>query len=215
MPASLWLVPKDKHPFTTCVQELISDTVPSKFDATSKKHDDFTPHVTMTSNVDPATTYEKSSPQEWLDSLPLPEFKQEYDEVEIELDHLEPGDSYYTKLSIIASHDDNLSKLAAICHREGSQMSDADAQKWAKTEYTPHLSLLYADIPKDEIKKKAGLIELQLGFAFGSLFDCCGGTMHMGGNLVLVDTTKPIEEWKPIASRDTPWVLWRLSKSLV
>jgi hypothetical protein len=38
----------------------------------------------------------------------------------------------------------------------------------------------------------------------------------MGGKMVLVDTSKPIQEWHEsyVAKRDTPWAEWRISKNL-
>ncbi|KAI1612606.1 2',3'-cyclic-nucleotide 3'-phosphodiesterase [Exophiala viscosa] len=213
MHSSLWLIPPSAdNPFNKSIQDLITNTLPSDFPHAPKNN--FIPHVTITSDVDPAKTYE-SKPQEWLDSLTLPEFKRESNEVIVELEELEAGEPFFKKVTLRAKKDDNLIKVAAACRRQGLSISEDEASQWAEKDYLPHLSLFYGDIPQDEVQKKIGLIELQLGFELGSLFDCCGGTLAMGGKLVLVDTGKSIEEWKPIAERECPWVMWRMAKGLV
>lgn len=226
MPASLWLVPHTDNPFDKEVQELIADTIPGNFSKSLKERHKFITHVTLTSDIDPAKTFEAAgqSPQEWLDGLSLPVFRKEHDEVTLELDHVEAGDPFFRKLVIEVNQNKNLTKLAARCRRDAVLTPSADgkdgdaneqtAQKWAETEYLPHMSLMYADLPTKDVKNKLALIELQIGYGLGSLFACCGGTFCFGGNLVLVDTSKPISEWKPIAQRETPWVNWRMSRNL-
>lgn len=212
--SSLWLIaPRGDHPFNQSLKDLITNTLPSDFPRAPKNT--FIPHVTITSDIEPSKTYGDSSPQKWLDGLKLPEFKRESDEVVVELEELEAGEPFFKKVTLRAREDANLLKLAAACRRQGVVIDENEAQQWAETDYLPHLSLFYGDIPKDEVQKKLGLIELQLGFELGSLFDCCGGTLAMGGKLVLVDTSKPIEEWTPIAERECPWVMWRMARGLV
>jgi hypothetical protein len=215
MPSSLWLIaPHDDHPFNKSLKDLIGGTLPSDFPHAPKNN--FIPHVTVTSEIDPAKTYERSSsPQEWLDSLILPEFQREKNEVVIELEQLEAGEPFFKKVTLRAKKGANLVKFASKCREQGLLLSEIEAQKWAENEYFPHLSLFYGDIPESEVQKKIGLIELQLGFEFGSLFDCCGGTLAMGAKLVLVDTSKEIKDWVPIAERDCPWVIWTMSKGLL
>jgi len=213
MHSSLWLIaPSDDHPFNKSLQDLIGNTLPSDFPHAPKNN--FIPHVTITSDVDPSKTY-GDAPQEWLDSLALPEFKREFNEVAIELEELEAGEPFFKKVTLRARKDGNLLKLASACRQHGLVVSQDEAQKWADDDYLPHLSLFYGDVPKDEVQKKIGLIELQLGFELGSLFACCGGTLAMGAKLVVVDTSKPIDEWKPIAERECPWVMWQMAKGLV
>jgi 2',3'-cyclic-nucleotide 3'-phosphodiesterase len=215
MPSSLWLIaPHDDHPFNKSLKDLIGSTLPSDFPHAPKNN--FIPHVTVTSEIDPAKTYERaSSPQEWLDSLILPEFQKEKNEVVIELEQLEVGEPFFKKVTLRAKKGANLVKFASKCREQGLLLSESEAQKWAENDYLPHLSLFYGDIPESEVQKKIGLIELQLGFEFGSLFDCCGGTLAMGAKLVLVDTSKEIKDWVPIAERDCPWVIWTMSKGLL
>ena len=101
---------------------------------------------------------------------------------------------------------------------KGEGNTDGEAEKWAEAEYKPHLSLMYGDVSLKDAKAKLGLVELQVGFGLGSLFDCCGGTLSMGGNLVLVDTGKgkeDVEGWKVLAERKVEWLQWRMTRNLV
>jgi 2',3'-cyclic-nucleotide 3'-phosphodiesterase len=211
--SSLWLIaPSDDHAFNKSLKELIGSTLPSDFPHTPKNN--FIPHVTVTSDIDPTKAY-KSSPQEWLDNLSLPEFQKEKNEVVIELEQLEAGEPFFKKATLRARKDANLLKFASKCREQGLLLSESDAKAWAENEYLPHLSLFYGDIPRNEVQKKIPMIELQLGFEFGSLFDCCGGTLAMGAKLVLVDTSKEIKDWTVIAQRNCPWVMWTMAKGLL
>ena len=211
---SLWLIaPNDDHPFNKSLKDLIVETIPSNFSSAPKVK--FIPHVTVTSDIDPTKTYE-SSPQEWLDNLSLPtDFKKEKNEVVIELEELEPGEAFFKKITLRAKRDANLLKLASKCREQGVLVSESEADAWAENEYSPHLSLFYGDLPMKDVKKKIPMIELQLGFEFGSLFACCGGTLAMGAKLVLVDTSKEIKDWAVIAERHLPWTIWTMAKGLL
>jgi len=210
----LWLIaPSDDHPFNKSLKELIGTTLPSDFPSAPKNN--FIPHVTVTSDIDPAKTY-GSSPQEWLDNLSLPaEFKKEKNEVVIELEELESGEPFFKKVTLRARKDANLLKLASKCREQGVLVSESDSKAWAEDEYLPHLSLFYGDISMSDVKKRISMIELQLGFEFGSLFDCCGGTLAMGAKLALVDTSKEIKDWTVIAERHLPWAIWTMAKGLL
>jgi 2',3'-cyclic-nucleotide 3'-phosphodiesterase len=218
MPASLWLVPREDNPFTKTMQELITSTVPSNFAAALEGKDkvNFQPHVTVTSEIDPASTYEKSSPQDWIDSLQLPEFKKEFDEVVLELDEIEAGEPFFKKLTIRLNKDKNLFKLVGNCRRDAVYGGDqGKADQWVENDYLPHLSLMYADMPQKDVKNKVPLVEMQLAYAIGDLFACCGGTLCIGGYLVLVDTSQDVNDWKVIAKRETPWAMWRMTRNLI
>lgn len=215
--SSLWLIcPTDDHAFNKSLLELMFSTIPSNF--TSTKLPRFTPHVTLTADIDPSKTYKSSSsPQEWLDLLPLDglSFKAQHNEVAIELEQLEPGEPYFKKLTLRAKKDDNLLKLAAKCREYGTGADEEKAAQWVGDEYAPHLSLMYAELGKEDVQKRMGLMELQLGWEFGSLFDCCGGQLAQGARLVLVDTSGEVEGWEVIAERKAPWVVWRMARGLI
>lgn len=211
--SSLWLIaPSDDNPFNKSLEDLICNALPSNFPHAPKNS--FIPHVTITSDIDPAKTY-ASAPQEWLDGLQLPEFQKETNEVMIELEMLEAGEPFFKKVTIKARKDANLIQMATKCRKQSLLLSESIASTWAEKEYLPHLSLFYGDVPQSEVQKKIPLIELQLGFELGSLFDCCGGTLAMGAKLVLVDTSKEIKDWNVIAQRDCPWVMWKMARGLI
>ncbi|KAK5946377.1 hypothetical protein PMZ80_000520 [Knufia obscura] len=217
MSSSLWLIPTQDNPFTKELQELITTTIPSNFAATitpDKKHT-FIPHVTLTTDITPKT--HSPPPQQWLDNLSLPPFQRETNEVPLELSHLEAGDTFHRKLSIAITPHDNLSQLAARCRREAiANTNEEAAQSWAASdEFRPHLSLLYADVPRSEVQRRLPMIEGQLGWSLGSLFDCCGGTLCFGGEMVLVETGGEVDEWRVLARRETPWVIWRMGRGLI
>lgn len=217
------MIPRDENPFVKTAQELISDTVPKIF-LSEDQINTFPPHVTVTSDIETDKVLRGKSPQEWLDGLALPEFKKEHDEVVLELDTIEAEEPVFRKLNLACKENANLRKLAAACRQsavvlDGSSGDDegGKAQAWAQNEYRPHFSLLYADIPTQEVQNKVPLIEMKIGFALGDLFACCGGALCLGGWLVLVDTTRPIREWKDavVARRETPWAIWRASRNLI
>ncbi|CAK3796908.1 2, 3 -cyclic-nucleotide 3 -phosphodiesterase [Lecanosticta acicola] len=216
---SLWLVPRSDNPFNKTAQELISDTVPRNF-VSPEKTNHFIPHVTLTSEIDPEKVLAGKSPQEWLDSLSMPEeFKcgLEVNEVLLQLDTVEAEEPFFRKMNIALKQNDNLSKLAALCRQKAVLLDadDAKAQTWVKSDYRPHLSLFYGDVPTREVQSKVPLVEMKIGFAFGDLFACCGGALCLGGEMVLVDTTKAINEWEIIARRETPWATWRATRNLL
>jgi len=207
MSYSLWLVPHEGNPFTRSFQELISDTIPRNFD--EKNTHVISPHVPITSDVDIGS----KSPQEWLDSLSFPDFKKEHNEVVVTLDAVEADDAPERKMNISIKDDANLQQFAAVCRKEG--VAGGDAEQWAKKDFRPCFGLLHADVPTDEVRRKVPLIEMKIGFSIGDIFACCGGTLCMGGFLVLVDTSKPVDEWKQVAKVETPWVMWRATHNLI
>lgn len=214
--SSLWLIPaSDDNPFNKCLQDLIGSTLPSNF--TDAPKIPFTPHVTLTSDIDPSKTYTQSSPKSWLDNLSLPgEFQKEKNEVVIELEALEADSAFFKKVTLRAAKPANLLHLASTLREQAiPELSGPDAKAWAETAFLPHLSLFYGDVPVSEVKKKIPLIELQLGFELGSLFDCCGGTLAMGARLVLVETSRDIKDWTVIAERQLPWVMWKMARGLL
>lgn len=68
--SSLWLVPPPSHPLHAVLTTLISTTIPSLFTASSPPPPSFSPHLTLTSHIDPALY--GADPKAWLDSIPFP-----------------------------------------------------------------------------------------------------------------------------------------------
>lgn len=74
--SSLWLTPPPSHPLYEILTTLIESTLPKllshgpeESSSVSPHPPVFAPHVTLTSNIDPAVY--GSDPQGWLDSLPF------------------------------------------------------------------------------------------------------------------------------------------------
>lgn len=204
MSLSLWFLPKQTSPFVKTAQELISETIPNIFLSPSQQIQEFPPHVTITSKI----SLDKD-PQEWLDSLDCSAYKAEKNEVILELLELQTEDPFFRKCNIALSENANLRDFAEKCRA-------AAGLEPAGSDYRPHFSLFYGDVETKAVQAKLPLIEMKVGFAIGDLFACCGGALCLGGEMVLVDTSKPITAWKEsiVAKRETPWAMWRASKHL-
>jgi hypothetical protein len=210
MPLSLWFIVRDGNPFEKTAQELISSTVPNLL-LSADQIRPFPPHITIVSGI---TLPSDQSPQEWLDSIDTSAYAPQQNEVLLELDELQAEDPEFRKCNIALKENANLRTFAATCRKAAGF---DDAETWAKNEYRPHFSLLYADIPTKEVQNRLALIEMKVGFAIGDLFACCGGALCLGGSMVLVDTDKPVVEWKDsvVAKRESPFTMWRVTKNLV
>ncbi|KAF2173387.1 hypothetical protein M409DRAFT_15672 [Zasmidium cellare ATCC 36951] len=208
---SLWLVPNENSPFSKTAQELISDTVPRNF-VSQDEIQHFPPHVTVTGELNAGKAFGGKSPQEWLDSIDFSAYKPGQKEVVLELDTVEAEDPFFRKMNISVKESEDLRQVSATSRRAAG-LDEA----WSKNEYRPHLSLFYGDVATQQVKAKVPLIEMKIGFALGDLFACCGGTLCMGGYIVVVDTRKPIREWKDaiVAKRETPWAMWRATRNLI
>ncbi|KAI4728243.1 2, 3 cyclic phosphodiesterase [Aureobasidium sp. EXF-10728] len=202
--ASLWIIPPKDSSFSQALQTLISTTIPPHFPHT-KTHD-FIPHVTITSNIDQSLY--GTDPQAWLSSLHLPSGDQQ-DPVFVTLDVLEAGHAFVKKLTLSAGKTAQLLQLASACRAEAVEGGDQDkADKWTRDEYLPHLSLMYADLPKSDVEKLVPEIQEDCRKAGRSVEAHDDGTVANGGSIVLVDTSKPIDQWKPIATRALPYIRW-------
>ncbi|KAG8625994.1 hypothetical protein KVT40_006395 [Elsinoe batatas] len=136
--------------------------------------------------------------------------------IEINLHELEAGDPFFRKLALNATlPSPGLSALATVLRAQGCYGNDVEtAKSWEKSEYRPHLSLLYADVPKDEARRKIPGVLQDLVRAKAILKPSRDGTVSKGGSIVLVPTDREIGQWKPIASRPLPEVVWKLNMLL-
>lgn len=131
--SSLWLLPPEAHPLNQVLVALIERTA-SRFGSS----DLFIPHITLTSDLVPASTY-GSEPQQWLDSLDLTAGPQ----VQVEFDKLDSEDVYFRKLYIKCNKTAGLKDLATVCRMHVADHQDEKtARKWAEESYNPHVSLL-------------------------------------------------------------------------
>ncbi|THX25281.1 2, 3 cyclic phosphodiesterase [Aureobasidium pullulans] len=202
--SSLWIIPPRDSSFYKALQTLISTAIPPHFPNT-KTHD-FIPHVTITSNIDQSSY--GSDPQAWLSGLHLPSADQ-LEPIFVTLDVLEPGDAFVKKLTLRAVKNGQLLELAAACRAEAVEGGDkGKAERWAKNDYLPHLSLMYADLPKSDVEKHVDELQEDCRKAGRSVESHDDGTVAKGGSIVLVDTSKPIDQWDIIAERALPDVKW-------
>lgn len=204
MTLSLWFLPRQTSPFTKTAQELIAEI--GQIFLSASEVQSFPPHVTITSGI---TLPDGKSPQEWIDALDCSAYQAERNEVILELLELQAEDPFFRKCNIALKEDANLREFATKC-RQAAGLEDLGK------EYRPHFSLFYGEVPTKDVQNKLPLIEMKVGFGIGDLFACCGGALCLGGEMVLVDTSKPITEWKDaiVAKRETPWAMWRASKQL-
>lgn len=216
--AALWLLPPSTdHPFSKSLANLITGTVPTNFPDAHPP--DFSGHVTLTPKFDASSTYKSAEEaQSWLDALKLPPTPQtEKEEAVIEFMELEADDTFFRKLTLRARPDANLLNLAGTIYAQVHTEDESAAQQWAREEYKPHLSLMYADMGKHDVELKMHKVELQLGFEFGELFACCGGQLAQGCRLALVDVSsgQDVAAWKVLAERPIQWVVWKAARALV
>ncbi|PSK37488.1 hypothetical protein B9Z65_2230 [Elsinoe australis] len=131
--------------------------------------------------------------------------------VEVNLYELEAGEPFFKKLTLRAKKPcPGLSELAVAVRAQGCYSGDVEtAKSWEKDEYLPHLSLLYADVTREEAQKKIPGVLQDLVRAKAILKPARDGTVAKGGSIVLVTTDREIQEWKPIASRQLPEVVWK------
>lgn len=186
--SSLWLLPPRNQPLYPALCSLISETAK----LFGSEHT-FLPHVTLTSDIN-SKAY-GSDPQAWLESLPFPKGI----DVRVHLGILASEDVFVRKLYSKVDKD-GLESIGKMSRMTVEGYGDVAAQSWAEERYMPHLSLLYHDCPKIEqerIKEVEKLLEQS-----GVRLDGQGKLgCWTGGMVVLVDTSKPIKEWVPLAER--------------
>lgn len=129
--SSLWLLPPPTHPLSIILSTLILKT---SHHFNSPHH--FVPHITLTVDIPPST---HSSPQSFLDALPLPTANS----VNVRLGQLHSEDLFFKKLYIEVEKD-GIRELARVARTavEGFEEKDGAARMWVEKWYRPHLSLL-------------------------------------------------------------------------
>ncbi|KAJ8109043.1 hypothetical protein OPT61_g7743 [Boeremia exigua] len=189
--SSLWLLPPEAHPVNERLVSLIKRTA-SHFGSL----DLFIPHITLTSDLVPASSY-GSEPQQWLESLQLPTGG----DVRVEFEKLDSEDVYFRKLYIKCKKTTGLKDLAAVCRKQVANHGDEEtARKWSEETYNPHVSLLYHDCPQVDAEGLGETSNLAQEEGI-DLAERNEGLTWTGGRVVLVATDKPTSEWKPIAQR--------------
>jgi 2',3'-cyclic-nucleotide 3'-phosphodiesterase len=106
--------------------------------------------------------------------------------------------TFFTKVTIHLRKTPELLQVAMQSRVRLTGEDSAKAKRWLQEEYTPHLSLVYAELSKDIVEKE--LLE-----QIRSIVEQDGvslkNTAWTGGSLVVVECWRPIEEWAVIAER--------------
>ncbi|KAL5450163.1 hypothetical protein PMIN06_006624 [Paraphaeosphaeria minitans] len=196
--SSLWLLPPRGHPLDAALSKLIAETA-AQFGSPHT----FLPHVTLTSEI--AADVYAPNPQAWLDALALPPPSQTH----VSLGPLASEPVYVRKLYSRVPHPGVI--LAARAARSVVQPNAAEVESWLERKWVPHLSLLYHECVVVEAEKLREL-EAWVRAEGVELDGGKGGERERereremggwtGGRVVLVDTSRPIGEWVPIAERE-------------
>ncbi|KAI3395070.1 hypothetical protein diail_1827 [Diaporthe ilicicola] len=197
--SSLWLTPSPTHPLHAVITKLIETTLPAHFPDESPRPPTFSPHLTLTSGIDPSIYGDQ--PQKWLDSIPFPPALKTV----VRFEHVKSQDVYFRRCYLECDFD-GARDVAAIARARGVEGEDDVGPKtrsWLaewKEAFGPHVSLMYGDVNIDEAKLRE--IEESVkrsGVVLGNTSHDMGG--WEGGVVWLVSTEKGIEDWKPIATR--------------
>lgn len=139
--SSLWLVPPSSHPLHAILSQLIESTLPSHVADAESPPVPFSPHLTLTSNIDPATY--GSDPQGWLDSIPFPVGSN----VHVIFNHVKTENVFFRRCYIKCEWD-GVKDVAAISRARGvlgeETVQDATLEwlaEWKKA-FGPHVSLM-------------------------------------------------------------------------
>lgn len=154
--SSLWLVPPPSHPLHEILTTLITTTLPALVppgpappsDKTasppSPSPPTFAPHLTLTSNIDPSSTYATSpSPQAWLDALPFPAGTA----VRVIFERVKTDNFFFRRCYLKVGYD-GVRYVAAVARArgvEGEEEVGRRTEKWLeewRAAFGPHVSLL-------------------------------------------------------------------------
>lgn len=202
--SSLWLVPPPSHPLHEILATLITKTLPTIFPAESTSETlsprFFSPHLTLTSDISPAVY--GFDPQAWLDSIPWPSA----DQVHVRFETVLSQDVFYRRCYLKVGMD-GVRDLAALARARGVYDENSPGEKtkewldWWEKAFGAHVSLMYGAVTMDEAKiakvieaVQAAGVKLSKAEHEGSGWD--------GGVVWLVATDGPIDQWKPVATRE-------------
>ncbi|KAI6799124.1 hypothetical protein KC332_g16459 [Hortaea werneckii] len=215
--SSLWLVPpKDSALYKTCHQ-LITTHIPSIFFSALAQPVPFTPHVTLTADTVPSDLFPDStdpaiSAQKWLDSIDLPPPSTTQEGLKVKIQNVQVEGPFFRKLTLRCEKSSQLCELAGRCRahhggKEGMVGGEHDeegeeVEKWVRESYAPHLSLMYSDLPEEEVQLKLNEVDSEISQVQQANPESLS---TRGGEIWLVPTYRPIEEWQPIAKREIPY----------
>lgn len=139
--SSLWLVPSPSHPLHAIITKLITEILPAQFASTTPRPPVFAPHLTLTSNIDPAIY--GNSPQEWLDGIPFPAGP----DVHVHFERVKTEDIYFRRCYIKCNFE-GVKNVAGIARARGVLGEDCIGDKtgeWLsewRASFGPHVSLM-------------------------------------------------------------------------
>jgi 2',3'-cyclic-nucleotide 3'-phosphodiesterase len=137
--SSLWLVPPPDHPLHNILSDIITRQLPFKFpDVTGPS---FSPHMTLTSNIDPEIYGD--NPQAWLDSIPWPEAGT----VKVRFRGVETEDTFFRRGYVKVGFD-GVREIAGIARSRGvigENIIGPGTESWLRDwqiAFGPHVSLI-------------------------------------------------------------------------
>jgi 2',3'-cyclic-nucleotide 3'-phosphodiesterase len=211
---ALWLMPKKHSPLYDALHN-ITDGLKPLFDDGHT----FEPHVTITTNI---SVSNQAQVDEILNralaaSRAVPA-------INVVFTGLSYGSQFFKKVYFTVEPNAELVSLARICREEFVTTPKAvssekhyaalppqdrqniadralrEAAEWVRTEYDPHLSLVYSDsYPVDEASQRT--IDTRLSDVFGNEY-ATKGLGWTNGRLQLVRCEGPVEEWEVLGYRD-------------
>lgn len=139
--SSLWLLPPDDDPLKVLLTKLIRDDIPQQFPDATPRPPVFSPHLTLTSGIDPAVYGD--DPQAWLESISFPAAS----DVRVEFETVKTEDVYYRRCYLKVGFD-GVRDAAGIARARGvlgeediGQRTEEWLAEW-KQSFGPHVSLM-------------------------------------------------------------------------
>ncbi|GAB1734366.1 hypothetical protein NU195Hw_Modified_598t1 [Hortaea werneckii] len=214
--SSLWLVPPEDSALYKSCHQLITTHIPSLFSSSLATPPPlFTPHVTLTADTVPPDLFPDStdpaiSAQKWLDSIDLPAPSTTQEGLKVVIQKVQIEGHFFRKLTLRCEKSSQLCELAERCrahHRGkeglvGGEQKREEVGKWVRESYAPHLSLMYSDLPEEEVQLKVDEVTSKISQVQQANPESLS---TKGGEVWLVPTYKPMAEWQPIAKREIPY----------
>lgn len=141
--SSLWLLPPPSSPLhktlTTLITTTLPSLLPSESTSTTLSPSFFAPHLTLTSNISPSIYSPPStSPQAWLDSLPLPSASS----VRVRFTDICTHDVFFRRCFLEVAKGNGVEELAAVARLWGVEGGDGERVEGWLGGFGPHVSLM-------------------------------------------------------------------------